>query len=150
MTEPLLDVRDLKVTFRTEAGRVGAVDGVSFSVSPGEVLGIVGESGSGKSVTMMSVMRLINDPNAIFEGQVMYKGNDLMQASESRMQDIRGAEMAMIFQDPMTSLNPVYKVGWQIAEQLQAHESLSKSEARGRTIELLRAVGHSKSGGAGG
>ena len=141
MTEPLLDVRDLKVTFRTEAGRVGAVDGVSFSVSPGEVLGIVGESGSGKSVTMMSVMRLINDPNAIFEGQVMYKGNDLMQASESRMQDIRGAEMAMIFQDPMTSLNPVYKVGWQIAEQLQAHESLSKSEARGRTIELLRAVG---------
>ncbi len=141
MTEPLLDVRDLHVTFRTEAGRVGAVDGVSFSVSPGEVLGIVGESGSGKSVTMMSVMRLINDPNAIFEGQVMYKGADLMEASESRMQDIRGAEMAMIFQDPMTSLNPVYKVGWQIAEQLQAHESLSKSAARGRTIELLRAVG---------
>ena len=141
MAEPLLDVRDLKVTFRTEDGLVRAVDGLSFTVAPGEVLGIVGESGSGKSVTMMSVMRLINDPNAVFEGEVMYKGADLMTATESRMQDIRGAEMAMIFQDPMTSLNPVYKVGWQISEQLQAHESMSDKQARGRTIELLRAVG---------
>jgi peptide/nickel transport system ATP-binding protein len=138
---PLLDVQSLGVSFRTEAGTVHAVDGLSFTVSPGEVLGIVGESGSGKSVTMMSVMRLITDPNAVFEGKVMYKGSDLMEASESRMQDIRGAEMAMIFQDPMTSLNPVYKVGWQIAEQLRAHEELSKSAARARTVELLRAVG---------
>ena len=130
MADPLLEVGDLKVTFRTEDGLVRAVDGLSFRVDPGEVLGIVGESGSGKSVTMMSVMRLINDPNAVFEGQVMYKGADLMTATESRMQDIRGAEMAMIFQDPMTSLNPVYKVGWQIAEQLQAHESMSDKQAR--------------------
>jgi peptide/nickel transport system ATP-binding protein len=137
----LLDVQNLRVSFRTENGTVHAVDGLSFTVDPGEVLGIVGESGSGKSVTMMSVMRLINDPNAVFEGKVMYKGADLMEASESRMQDIRGAEMAMIFQDPMTSLNPVYKIGWQIAEQLRAHEELSKSAARARTVELLRAVG---------
>ena len=141
MADPLLEVVDLKVTFRTEDGLVRAVDGLSFRVDPGEVLGIVGESGSGKSVTMMSVMRLINDPNAVFEGQVLYKGADLMTATESRMQDIRGAEMAMIFQDPMTSLNPVYKVGWQIAEQLQAHESMSDKQARARTVELLRAVG---------
>ncbi len=141
MADPLLEVKDLKVTFRTEDGLVRAVDGLSLRVDPGEVLGIVGESGSGKSVTMMSVMRLINDPNAVFEGQVLYKGADLMTATESRMQDIRGAEMAMIFQDPMTSLNPVYKVGWQIAEQLQAHESMSDKQARARTVELLRAVG---------
>jgi oligopeptide transport system ATP-binding protein len=141
VTEPLLDVRDLHVTFRTEAGRVGAVDGVSFSVSPGEVLGIVGESGSGKSVTMMSVMRLINDPNAIFEGQVMYKGADLMEASESRMQDIRGAEMAMIFQDPMTSLNPVYKIGDQVSEPLRVHRGMSKKAAWAEGVQLLSRVG---------
>ena len=130
MAEPLLDVRDLKVTFRTEDGLVRAVDGLSFTVAPGEVLGIVGESGSGKSVTMMSVMRLINDPNAVFEGQVMYKGRDLMTATESRMQDIRGAEIAMIFQDPMTSLNPVYKVGWQIAEQIAGARVRSPTAGR--------------------
>jgi oligopeptide/dipeptide ABC transporter ATP-binding protein len=124
--EPLLDVRDLKVSFRTEDGLVKAVDGVSLTLFEGETLGIVGESGSGKSVTMMSVMRLINDPNARFEGQ---------------MRQIRGTGISMIFQDPMTSLNPVYRVGWQIAEQIRAHDRVAKKEARARAIELLAAVG---------
>jgi peptide/nickel transport system ATP-binding protein len=139
--EPLLEVRDLKVSFRTEDGLVQAVDGVSLSLSEGETLGIVGESGSGKSVTMMSVMRLISDPNACFEGQVLYRGHDLMTLSPDQMRGVRGTGIAMIFQDPMTSLNPVYRVGWQIAEQIRAHENVSKQTARARTIELLAAVG---------
>jgi oligopeptide/dipeptide ABC transporter ATP-binding protein len=139
--EPLLEVRDLKVSFRTEDGLVQAVGGVSLSLSQGETLGIVGESGSGKSVTMMSVMRLINDPNARFEGEVLYKGHDLMTLNREQMREIRGIGIAMIFQDPMTSLNPVYRVGWQIAEQIRAHENVSKQAARARAIELLAAVG---------
>jgi peptide/nickel transport system ATP-binding protein len=138
---PLLEVRDLHVSFRTEDGLVKAVDGVSLRVEPGEVLGIVGESGSGKSVSMMTVMRLIRDPNAVFEGEIIYKGRDLMKLEDREMRDIRGAEIAMIFQDPMTSLNPVYKVGWQIEEQIVAHQDVSKGEARARVVELLRAVG---------
>jgi peptide/nickel transport system ATP-binding protein len=141
MAEPLLEVRDLKVSFRTEDGLVRAVDGVSFTLAKGEVLGIVGESGSGKSFSVMSVMRLIIDPNAIFEGEVIYKGRDLMKLSQDEMREVRGAEIAMIFQDPMTSLNPVYKVGWQISEQIREHEELSASAARGRAVELLAAVG---------
>jgi len=116
---PLLEVRNLKVSFRTEDGVVHAVDGISFTLDPGEVLGIVGESGSGKSVTMMSVMRLIIDPNARFEGEVIYKGKDLMTMSQDQMRKVRGSEIAMIFQDPMTSLDPVYRVGWQISEQIR-------------------------------
>jgi oligopeptide/dipeptide ABC transporter ATP-binding protein len=139
--EPLLEVRDLKVSFRTEDGVVKAVDGVSFTVHEGETLGIVGESGSGKSVTMMSVMRLIIDPNASFEGEVRYKGRDLMALNQADLRGIRGSEIAMIFQDPMTSLNPVYRVGWQIAEQIQAHDRVSRQAARTRAIELLAAVG---------
>ena len=138
---PLLEVRDLKVSFRTENGLVRAVDGVSFTLEAGHVLGIVGESGSGKSVTVMSIMQLIHDPNAIFEGQVLYKGRDLMGLSQRQMRSVRGAEIAMIFQDPMTSLNPVYRVGWQIEEQLHAHERLARRAARARAIELLAAVG---------
>ena len=141
MTEKLLDINALKVSFRTEDGLVRAVDGISIGVSKGEVLGIVGESGSGKSVTMMSVMRLIIDPNVRFEGTVLYKGRDLMELSQDDMREVRGKEIAMIFQDPMTSLNPVYTVGWQIEEQINAHESLAKGAARARVIELLRAVG---------
>jgi oligopeptide/dipeptide ABC transporter ATP-binding protein len=141
MTEPLLEVRDLKVSFRTEDGVIRAVDGVSFSLAAGETLGIVGESGSGKSVTMMSVMRLITDPNARFEGEVLYKGRDLMTMSKDEIQAIRGTGIAMIFQDPMTSLNPVYRVGWQIAEQLRAHERMSRHAAHARAVELLAAVG---------
>ena len=139
--ETLLEVRDLKVSFRTEDGLIQAVDGVSLSLSEGETLGIVGESGSGKSVTMMSVMRLINDPNARFEGEVVYKGRDLMKLTRDQMREIRGSGIAMIFQDPMTSLNPVYRIGWQIAEQIQAHEQISKRAARARAVELLTAVG---------
>jgi oligopeptide/dipeptide ABC transporter ATP-binding protein len=138
---PLLEVRDLKVSFRTENGLVRAVDGVSFTLESGHVLGIVGESGAGKSVTVMSIMQLIRDPNAIFEGEVLYKGRDLMGLSQRQMRSVRGAEIAMIFQDPMTSLNPVYKVGWQIEEQLHAHEKLARRAARARAVELLAAVG---------
>jgi oligopeptide/dipeptide ABC transporter ATP-binding protein len=141
MAEPLLEVRDLKVSFRTEDGLVRAVDGVSFQLAKGEVLGIVGESGSGKSVTLMTVMRLIIDPNAMFEGQVIYKGRDLMTLGQDAMREVRGSEIAMIFQDPMTSLNPVYKVGWQIAEQILAHEGVSRSQAHARAVDLLGAVG---------
>jgi oligopeptide/dipeptide ABC transporter ATP-binding protein len=137
----LLEVKDLHVSFRTEDGVVKAVDGVSLTVDEGEVLGIVGESGSGKSVTMMSVMRLIRDPNAMFQGEVLYKGRDLMKLSSRQMRDVRGAEIAMIFQDPLSSLNPVYQIGWQIEEQINAHEDLSKGQARRRAIELLGAVG---------
>ncbi len=141
MAEPLLEVKDLKVSFRTEDGLVRAVDGISFSVDEGEVVGIVGESGSGKSVTMMSVMRLINDPNAIYQGEILFKGRNLMGVSQDAMREVRGEEIAMIFQDPMTSLNPVYTVGWQIEEQLNEHNDLNKGQARQRAIALLTQVG---------
>ena len=141
MATPLLEVRNLKVSFRTEDGTVRAVNDISFTVSPGETLGIVGESGSGKSVSMMSVMRLIFDPNARFEGEVLYKGQNLMTLNQDQMRHVRGSEIAMIFQDPMTSLNPVYEVGWQISEQIRTHEKISKQAARKRAVDLLRAVG---------
>ncbi|HLK00195.1 MAG TPA: ATP-binding cassette domain-containing protein, partial [Streptosporangiaceae bacterium] len=141
MGKPLLEVRDLKVSFTTEDGVVRAVNGVSFEVGEGETLGIVGESGSGKTVTVMSVMRLILDHNARFEGQVIYKGRDLMRLGRKQVREVRGAEIAMIFQDPMTSLNPVYRVGWQIAEQIRAHEQVSAQAARARAVDLLQAVG---------
>jgi oligopeptide/dipeptide ABC transporter ATP-binding protein len=141
MAEPLLEVKDLKVSFRTEDGLVHAVDGVSFTVEQGQVLGIVGESGSGKSVTMMSVLRLITDPNMRVEGQVLYKGRDLMKLGKDEMREVRGGEIAMIFQDPMTSLNPVYRVGDQIVEAIVTHQQLDKPAARRRSVELLRQVG---------
>jgi peptide/nickel transport system ATP-binding protein len=141
VAEPLLEVRDLKVSFRTEDGVVHAVDGVSFTVDQGEVLGIVGESGSGKSVTMMSVLRLINDPNMRVEGEVLYKGRDLMKLHKDEMREVRGEEIAMIFQDPMTSLNPVYRVGDQIIEAILTHQEVGKPAARRRAIELLHQVG---------
>ncbi len=141
MAEPLLEVKNLKVSFRTEDGVVRAVDGVSFAVDQGEVLGIVGESGSGKSVTMMSVLRLINDPNMQVEGEVVYKGRDLMKLHKDEMREVRGDEIAMIFQDPMTSLNPVYRVGDQIVEAILTHQDVGKPAARRRAVELLRQVG---------
>jgi oligopeptide/dipeptide ABC transporter ATP-binding protein len=141
MAEPLLEVRDLKVSFRTEDGVVKAVDGVSFTLGQGEVLGIVGESGSGKSVTMMSVLRLINDPNMRVEGEVLYKGRNVMKLPESQMREVRGGEIAMIFQDPMTSLNPVYKVGDQIVEAIVTHRNVEKREARNTAVDLLKQVG---------
>jgi peptide/nickel transport system ATP-binding protein len=144
--EPLLEVRDLSVSFRTEDGVVRAVDRLSLRISLGEVVGIVGESGSGKTVSMMAVMRLIRDPNAIVEGQVLHRGRDLMQLSQRDMRRVRGADIAMIFQDPMTALTPVYTVGWQIAEQLRAHERVGRRQARRRTVELLSEVGISNPG----
>src|SRR6266487_2732567 len=146
MPDALLEVRDLSVSFRTENGIVRAVDGLSLSIALGEVIGIVGESGSGKTVSMMAVMRLIRDPNAIVEGQVLHRGRDLMQLSQRDMRRVRGADIAMIFQDPMTALTPVYTVGWQIAEQLRAHERVGRRQARRRTVELLAEVGISNPG----
>jgi oligopeptide/dipeptide ABC transporter ATP-binding protein len=140
-TPPLLEVRDLRVSFNTEDGVVRAVDGVSFTLGQREVLGIVGESGSGKSVTMMSVLRLINDPNAVFEGEVLYKGRNVMDLPDDRMREVRGGEIAMIFQDPMTSLNPVYRVVDQIVEAIVTHQSIGKAAARARAIDLLTQVG---------
>jgi peptide/nickel transport system ATP-binding protein len=141
MSEPLLTVRDLVVSFRTATGVVRAVDGVSFDVQPGEILGIVGESGSGKSLTVLAVLGLINDPNASVEGQIIFKGRDLTHLPEREMQRIRGREIAMIFQDPMTAMTPVYTIGAQIAEQVRLHKQSSRAAARSRAVELLEAVG---------
>jgi peptide/nickel transport system ATP-binding protein len=141
MPEPLLDVRDLRVTFRTRRGTVTAVDGLSFTVGPGEVLGIVGESGSGKTVSVMSILKLIRDPNARVSGAVSFNGRDLLALTDKELRTVRGRDIAMIFQDPMTALTPVYTVGWHIAEQLRAHDPVSRSEARQRAVRLLDEVG---------
>ncbi len=141
MSEQLLSVRDLRVRFTTEDGIVHAVDGVSFDLAAGEVLAIVGESGSGKSVTAQTIMGLTRSPNARIEGSVAYRGRELLTADDEELMRVRGEEIAMIFQDPMTSLNPVYKVGDQIGEAIQAHRHESDHKAREQTIELLAAVG---------
>jgi peptide/nickel transport system ATP-binding protein len=141
MAEQLLDVKGLKVRFATEDGIVRAVDGVEFQLDRGKVLGIVGESGSGKSVTAMTLLGLTRDKNTRFEGEVVYKGQNLLELPESRLRDVRGNEIAMIFQDPMTSLNPVYTVGDQIVEAIVTHEQADKREAKRRAVELLRQVG---------
>ena len=138
---PLLAVEDLEVAFGTEGGVVQAVDGVSFELKAGEVLAIVGESGSGKSVTAMTLMGLTRSPNARFRGRAHYRDTELIEASENTLREVRGAEIAMIFQDPMTSLNPVHKVGDQIVEQIQEHEALPDQQARERVVELLEKVG---------
>jgi peptide/nickel transport system ATP-binding protein len=139
--EPILTVEELRVSFATEEGVVQAVDGVSLELKAGEVLAVVGESGSGKSVTAMTLMGLTRSPNAQFEGAAHYKGSELIHASEEELRRIRGAEISMIFQDPMTSLNPVMKIGHQIVEQIQEHEGLPDQQARERAIELLEKVG---------
>jgi peptide/nickel transport system ATP-binding protein len=139
--EPLLTVDELAVSFATEEGFVQAVDGVSFELHAGEILAVVGESGSGKSVTAMTLMGLTRSPNARFSGEAHYKGLELVGASEDKLREVRGAEIAMIFQDPMTSLNPVLKIGDQIIEQIQEHEALPDNAARERTVELLERVG---------
>jgi oligopeptide/dipeptide ABC transporter ATP-binding protein len=141
MGERLLEVDDLSVHFSTEDGVVHAVDGVSFELERGKVLGIVGESGSGKSVTAMTVMGLTRDVNARFGGEVNYQGRNLLDLSDSEMQNYRGNEIGMIFQDPMTSLNPVYRIGEQIVEAIQTHEKMDKRGAQRRAVELLRQVG---------
>jgi peptide/nickel transport system ATP-binding protein len=141
MGQEILRVTDLRVSFRTEHGLLRAVDGISFDVGEREILGVVGESGSGKTISLLSVIGLINDPNAVIEGSVVYKGRELIGLSRRAMRDVRGKEIAMIFQDPMTSLTPVYSIGWQIAEQILAHEKISHRAARKRAIELLGAMG---------
>ncbi|WP_435320838.1 ABC transporter ATP-binding protein [Haloarchaeobius sp. TZWSO28] len=140
-SDPILAVNDLETRFYTEEGVVEAVDGNSFDLHEGEMLGIVGESGSGKSVTAMSIMGLIEDPGRIEGGEILYRGEDLLQKSKKEMRSIRGNEIAMVFQDPMTSLNPVYTVGSQISRIIRKHQGASKAEARERTIELLADVG---------
>src|ERR671937_1080093 len=141
MADRLLDVKGLKVRFTTEDGIVRAVDGVDFELDRGQVLGIVGESGSGKSVTALTMLGLTRAHNTTFEGEVLYKGRDLLALPERRLRDVRGSEIAMIFQDPMTSLNPVYRVGEQIVEAIVTHEEVNKATAKRRAIELLGAVG---------
>ena len=139
---PLLRVSNLVTTFRTDRGELRAVDEVSFDVREGATLGIVGESGCGKSVTALSVLRLIPFPQgAIEQGKIELRGKDLLALSEREMQDVRGNEISMIFQEPMTSLNPVYAVGTQIIEAIRLHQKKSRSEARERAIEMLRLVG---------
>jgi peptide/nickel transport system ATP-binding protein len=139
--EPLLEVKNLSVRFRTRQGTVTAVDDLSFSVAPGQVLGIVGESGSGKSVTCLAVLRLLGEANAVIDGQVLFRGRDLLRLDDKAMRGVRGREIAMIFQDPMTALTPVYTAGWHIIEQIQAHEKVGKQAARARAIQLLEEVG---------
>jgi peptide/nickel transport system ATP-binding protein/oligopeptide transport system ATP-binding protein len=139
---PVLDVRGLKTVFRTRGGEVHAVNTVSFDLKPGELLGVVGESGSGKSVTMMSLIRLLPSPPAdVREGQVLFDGTDLLTCSDQRLRDIRGGKIGFIFQDPMTSLNPVFTVGFQIMEPLRRHMGLNKAQAANRAGELLELVG---------
>jgi oligopeptide/dipeptide ABC transporter ATP-binding protein len=136
----LLEVKNLQTHFFTRAGVVRSVDGVSFYLDRGELLGLVGESGCGKSVTALSVMRLVGAPGRIVGGEIWFDGEDLRAATEKRLREIRGDDIAMIFQDPMTSLNPVYTVGEQIAEALRLHRKLSRKQAREGAIEAMREV----------
>ncbi len=139
---PILEVRNLKTQFQTQDGIVKAVDDVSFYVMPGETLGVVGESGCGKSMTGLSIMRLIpSPPGKIVAGEILFNGDDILRMSDDQVRSIRGNDIAMIFQDPMTSLNPVLTINRQISEALQLHMGMNKSQARQRTIELLRMVG---------
>ena len=137
----LLEVEDLKTYFKTDDGIVKAVDGVSFTLDEGKTLGIVGESGSGKSVTCLTIMGLNPKRSATSEGRALYRGEDLLTASSSRLREVRGNDIAMIFQDPMTSLNPVHKIGDQISEAILLHKDVSRKEARARTLEGLKEVG---------
>jgi oligopeptide/dipeptide ABC transporter ATP-binding protein len=141
MAELLLDVQDLQVSFATEDGLVRAVDGVSFTLDRGEVVAIVGESGSGKSVTVMTLMGLTRSPNARFAGSAVLNGGDLITASEEQLERVRGKDIAMIFQDPISSLSPVKRIGAQIAEQIRAHEKVTKAEALDRAADLMERVG---------
>jgi peptide/nickel transport system ATP-binding protein len=137
----LLEIRDLKVHFRTDDGVVKAVDGVSYTVDRGRTLGVVGESGSGKSVSAMTLMGLTRAPNAVISGEILFDGRDLLKARDDELRRIRGNEIAMIFQDPLSSLHPFYKVGKQIAEAVRTHNDVSKAQAWDRAVEMLGLVG---------
>lgn len=140
-SQPLLDVKGLKTYFFTEDGVVKAVDGVDFSVYPGEVLGLVGESGCGKSVSSFSILRLVGAPGKIVSGEIFFEGRDLLKLSETDMVHMRGDRISMIFQQPQSSLNPVFKVGDQVAEVLQIHQNKNKEESWEQAVELLKLVG---------
>jgi oligopeptide/dipeptide ABC transporter ATP-binding protein len=140
-SDPLLQVKDLHTYFYTEDGVVKAVDGVDFDVFPGEILGLVGESGCGKSVTSFSIMRLVGVPGKIVSGEILFEGKDLLKLSEDEMVKMRGNRLSMIFQQPQSSLNPVFTAGDQVAEVLEIHEKLPKEQAWERAVELLRLVG---------
>ncbi len=141
MTEPILIVKDLRTYFYQEEGVIKAVDGVSFDLYPEEVLGIVGETGSGKSVTVKSIMRLIFPPGKIVGGRILYRGKDLVQLSERDMLEIRGKRISMIFQDPMSSLNPLFTIGDQLMETIKFHQKVNEDTARRKAIEMLDRVG---------
>jgi len=142
MNDPLLlEVRDLKTHFKTDEGTVKAVDGVSFTLRAGETLGVVGESGSGKSVTSLSLLRLLPSSSLQAGGEVLYRGRDVLKMSAGELRSLRGNKIAMIFQDPMTSLNPFLRVSTQLMESIRLHQSLDKKAARARAVEMLRLVG---------
>ena len=140
MPDPLLSIKNLTVVFKTRLGEVPVIDDVSFSIAPGEILGIVGESGCGKTMTSLAIMRLMPEQGKVTSGSIRLSGEDLVVASEARMRGLRGNEISMVFQEPMTSLNPVFSVGEQIAEVLKAHQGLNKSEAWEHAVELLESV----------
>ncbi len=137
----LLEVKNLKTEFKLKKGVVNAVDDISFSIDKGEILAIVGESGSGKSVTSLSIMGLLQEPGRVAEGEILFKGNDLLKMSKAEKRSVRGNQISMIFQEPMTSLNPVYRIKDQIMESIMTHMKVSKKEALKRTIEMLEIVG---------
>ncbi len=141
MSDKLLEVKQLKTSFFTHVGEVKAIRGIDFHLEKGEAIGIVGESGSGKSVTSLSIMKLLLNPGKIIGGTVLFNGEDLAKKSDKEMQSIRGNEISMIFQDPMTSLNPVYTIGNQIVEAIVKHQNISKSEANKKAVEMLKLVG---------
>lgn len=147
MIQPILQIEDLHTHFFTDRGEIPAVDGVNLYVNPGEVLGVVGESGCGKSVTSLSVLKLIpQPPGKIVGGSIFFKGRDIVPLKEREMRSIRGNAISMIFQEPMTSLNPLYTIGQQIGEAVRLHKGLSKKEARAHTIDMLKKGRHSKAG----
>jgi peptide/nickel transport system ATP-binding protein len=141
VAEPLLEVKNLRVHFPTDDGLVKAVDGLSVRVEQGETLGVVGESGSGKSVTFLTVMGLVTRKQANIEGEILFRGRNLLELPPDELQEIRGSKISMIFQDPMTSLHPFYKVGQQIVEAIRAHQQISKREAWNQAVEMLNLVG---------
>jgi peptide/nickel transport system ATP-binding protein len=138
---PILEIRSLSIDFRTRQGTVRAVNQLSFSIGARQIAGLVGESGSGKTISMLASVGLISDPNARISGSIRYKGRELVGLSNRALQKIRGPEIAMIFQDPMTAMTPVHTIGWQITEQIRAHEKLSARAAKSRAIELLGTMG---------
>jgi oligopeptide transport system ATP-binding protein len=140
MTEPILDVRRLRTDFKTDDGVVHAVRDVSFDVHPGETLGIVGESGCGKSVTALSIMGLVQSPGEVVGGEILFNGGDLLKLSDDDLREIRGRDIAMIFQDPLSSLNPVLRVGFQIDEAMAAHDKVPREQIQGRGLDLLKQV----------